>query len=218
MGSPEEAVRAELGVTRIVPSHKPLGDSLVANGLGGRTTMNFDPTYYDDLRREPHDPETKRLRSQLQKKLLEFGGERVVWLQNEPYLGQLVEKGTLFREPVRRKRGRRNDCHLNAAKHWGKDVQHTAIVSGYGLDEGLWLQHSWVLTRGKIYETTTRREKYFGIVLDPIQALTFWYASCLVVEYPDPASAAGWMEKYPGPAQLLKEFFASYAEPTVTKL
>jgi hypothetical protein len=49
----------------------------------------------------------------------------------------------------------------------------TGIETGYALDEGLWLQHSWGIQREGILETTVLREKYFGILFWSVVADAF---------------------------------------------
>jgi len=133
-------------------------------------------------------PEHQKLRAELEKKLLAIGGERVVWRDHEPDLAELVSRGRLFTEPVRLRRGRQSACHCNSAKLWCKDIAGTTLVTGYGLSgDLLWRQHSWVVQKGALVETTELREKYFGIVLEDMQAVRFWLAAAPASEQPDPS-------------------------------
>lgn len=48
------------------------------------------------------------------------------------------------------------------------------IGSGYALSaDGLWRQHSWGILRDGILETTERRIKYFGLILQDERANRF---------------------------------------------
>lgn len=40
-------------------------------------------------------------------------------------------------------------------------------MTGWALtkNDGMWRQHTWGLINGEIIETTTKRSKYFGVVL-----------------------------------------------------
>ena len=63
-------------------------------------------------------------------------------------------------------------CHENAANLVISDPDNLVLETGYALsDDGLWRQHSWVVTRRKsaVIETTVQRYRYFGIPL-PVEA------------------------------------------------
>ncbi len=61
----------------------------------------------------------------------------------------------------------RNGCHQNVASLWKSPKRGIiGVATGYALSEdGLWRQHSWGLLRDGVLETTERRDKYFGILL-----------------------------------------------------
>jgi hypothetical protein len=123
---------------------------------------------------EPHDPETQRSWSDLKQKLLQIGGERVIWLNHEPHLDDLLARGQLLHDPVKIRKGQPNSCHENSAKLWAKDAVRTQICVGYGLNDGIWRQHTWASRDGSLLETTVKREHYFGIVLSDVEALSLW--------------------------------------------
>jgi hypothetical protein len=100
-------------------------------------------------------------------------------------LTDLVSKGQVFDQPVKSRKMTANRCHENAATIWAKDLKHTRIVTGYALSvDGLWRQHSWVLKKDKLYETTVSRDKYFGIILDEVESAKFWVVNVLVNNRP----------------------------------
>ena len=157
-------------------------------------------------RTEPEiDAAHQQLRDQLEQKLLSLGGKRVIWRAVEPDLPELLERGQLFAEPVKLRRGRQGGCHENAAKLWAKDVHRTRLLTGYGLsDDGLWRQHSWVVQKGVLLETTRKRTLYFGIALDPEPALKFWFENYANVYYWNEQDYE-WIGKYPGPLAIVKQ-------------
>lgn len=152
-----------------------------------------------------------RQRAKLERRLLALGGRRVVWRDCEPHLTQLIAQGQPFTEPVRMRQGKPCRCHENAAALWAKDVDGTELATGYGLsDDGLWRQHSWVRKDNLLYETTERRDQYFGVVLGTVDALRFWFANWKV--YHDPDSTAGmdrWAKQFPGLLPLIEECVAN---------
>lgn len=137
--------------------------------------------------RLPKDKETRKLWSQLTKKLLAIDGKEVIWSWREPHLIHLLSNGQLCEQAVRMRRGEPIRCHYNAAKLWAKDITSTQLVTGYGFTraDGLWRQHSWIVKGDKLLETTVKRDKYYGVVLTPCEALQFWFDNYVRREYPD---------------------------------
>jgi hypothetical protein len=92
----------------------------------------------------------------LRDRLLEHGGERVVFVGPERDLDVLLEHGAIFTtEGLRMRRGERGRCHTNAARLWWKSRGRIRIATGYALHEdGLWRAHSRGLQDGRIIETT----------------------------------------------------------------
>ncbi len=118
-------------------------------------------------------PELQQKYAALENRLLAYGGSRMVYLP-EPHLVGLLSHGQVFDGRVVLKRGLPNRCHENVAALWNKNRSTSAIVTGYALsDDGLWRQHSWLLRKQHVIETTMRRERYFGVVLDLGESLRF---------------------------------------------
>jgi hypothetical protein len=71
-------------------------------------------------------------------------------------------------------------CHVNVARRWkAKNDGLVGVGTGYALSgDGLWRQHSWGIRRDGILETTTRREKYFGVRLKAKEADSFARCNC----------------------------------------
>jgi hypothetical protein len=60
-----------------------------------------------------------------------------------------------------------NKCHGNVAAAWRqREPDMVGIGTGYSLSpDKLWRQHSWGVLRNGLLETTEKRLKYFGILL-----------------------------------------------------
>jgi hypothetical protein len=108
----------------------------------------------------------------LEQKLLRHGGRRMVY-RIESDLEPLLERGEAFDGPTDFVPGKLHYCHTNVAQFWMRNREALAIVTGYALSEdGLWRQHSWLLRRNptagqcRVIETTIRRIKYFGFILN----------------------------------------------------
>jgi hypothetical protein len=109
-------------------------------------------------------------------RLLALGGARVAvqfmdagacWLILRD--GQAVAPAGLIQRP-----GRANHCHTNCSAAWEADPDRLRIQTGFGLLEGVWRRHTWLLDRaGRVIETTVPQELYFGAVLDAEQARSF---------------------------------------------
>jgi hypothetical protein len=87
----------------------------------------------------------------------------------------LLECGFLIDGPITTYKMAPSSCHRNVATLWKQRQQGiVAIASGYALsDDGLWRQHSWGILRDGVLETTEQRSKYFGIVLQGLEADLF---------------------------------------------
>jgi hypothetical protein len=65
-------------------------------------------------------------------------------------------------------------CHTNSAKLWRRHPKKYKLATGYGLDEDIWIGHSWLLNAKKqIVETTYPFELYYGVVMDTVEAEKF---------------------------------------------
>jgi len=111
---------------------------------------------------------------ELRERLLEQGGERVMFLFPEPDIVLILEHGSLFNtDGLRMQTGglhvERGDPHLpdeNTARLWWQSQGRIRFGSGYALlESGLWVKHWWGLEVGRIVETTVRFQLYFGVVL-----------------------------------------------------
>ena len=115
----------------------------------------------------------------LEQKLLAQGGTRLVY-RLEPDLEPLLRRGEVFDELVELVPGELHTCHANAARLWQENREALALVTGYALSEdGLWRQHSWVMRKQptaeqcRLIETTVKRVKYFGFLLNEVEAEAF---------------------------------------------
>src|SRR5262245_3929361 len=131
----------------------------------------------------------------LRKKLLAVGGKQVEEPDGVP-ASRLLRRGRLFRQPVRMRRGERHACHRKPAGGWAQDVARYTLCSGYGLADGRWLTHSWVLDGEVIVETTYRMEAYYGVAYSSREACDSWYWNFL-------------RQRHPGPSMLLQSLFAA---------
>jgi len=106
------------------------------------------------------------------KKLLSIGGKRVVEVYEED-LDKLLERGKVIAGKPRliTKGMQPSRCHQNSVYYHDKHIEKKPdlkIVTGWGLseDDGLWRQHTWLVNRNEIIETTVIRQVYFGFVLE----------------------------------------------------
>lgn len=114
--------------------------------------------------------------------LLSGGGHEVVGaMETDEEIGRLVEGGLFISgKPGRLERGRTSACHENAARAWAKSPATRRLFTGYALtqNDGLWRQHSWNVDRkGRVIETTTPRELYYGYELIGPEAALFALAN-----------------------------------------
>jgi hypothetical protein len=70
--------------------------------------------------------------------------------------------------------GTASDCHANVVALL-RSGEVVALGTGYGLNGGLWREHSWAWrAEGRLVETTQPRECYFGVRMDGSRAQ--WFA------------------------------------------
>jgi len=99
--------------------------------------------------------------------LLRIGGQAIVAPSNnyESDLKVLIASGRVIRAIQEIVPMEDNACHVNAANLFRKSSKpNFGIGTGYGLNGGLWRQHTWAMDDNKIVETTTSREIYFGVL------------------------------------------------------
>jgi hypothetical protein len=93
----------------------------------------------------------------------------------DPQLGELLDRGRYFPAAGALMRlGEPSACHANGAMMFVQSRGEVRLASGYALSpDGLWRQHSWGMDveDGRILETTDRRVRYYGYVLDDAQTV-----------------------------------------------
>ena len=121
-------------------------------------------------------PELKRLKALL----LRLGGTALVAPPKpDQDLPMLLEQGFVTSGPIKLKEMKSNSCHQNVASLWPKRrFGLVGIATGYALtNDGLWRQHSWGVLRNGVLETTAKRLKYFGVVLQGDRADFFVFSN-----------------------------------------
>ncbi len=154
------------------------------------------------------------VRNRLERKLLSFGGSSVIWQGFDPQAALVANKGHIFDQRVRMKRGIPHRCHENAAELWALAMDKYQLVTGYGLSGDKWFAHSWVVDGKYLYETTGRLDRYFGVKLEPLLAHKFWFDNFYAHYYLDREPSPGFWQDRPGivalfeaAAQMPKEEF-----------
>lgn len=116
----------------------------------------------------------------LRNKLLSFGGNIACMQLNDMHYDAIMQRGQYwYGIGVHKKKGYVNQCHYNSCVLWDKNKGKMSIATGYALSkDGCWRQHSWVVeplkTKYRIWETTTDRIAYFGVVLTPEECEEFY--------------------------------------------
>jgi hypothetical protein len=115
-------------------------------------------------------------RDNLRTRLLDIGGQEVVFFGTEFDLDALLARGRDFsgeRVEARVILGP-SMCHHSASLDWLASRGRVEIATGYALsDDGLWRQHSWGLQEGRVIESTASRVGYLGFVLADEEAERF---------------------------------------------
>ena len=112
----------------------------------------------------------------LRRLLLGTGGiELVAPPKPDPDVPLLIGAGFVMAGPVQCEAMGQSACHENVSRVWkAKRQDLTGIGTGYALSgDGFWRQHSWVVRREGILETTRERAMYFGILLQGPDADSF---------------------------------------------
>jgi hypothetical protein len=105
--------------------------------------------------------------------LLSFSGDFIVAPpRQDPDVPKLLKSGFLMSGPILMKPMKASMCHQNIAAIWRKGRKGVVgVATGYALSEdGLWRQHSWAVMRDGVLESTEKRLKYFGILLQDSEA------------------------------------------------
>lgn len=137
--------------------------------------MNFKPKLSgnETLNQRWRSGEYDNLLS-LRKILLSISGKEMVPAR-EPYLDKIVTDGSVI-EPMDIVviKGQDSECHQNSALLYQNDARVNKIGTGWALSkDGLWRQHSWGMKNSELIETTTKRTKYYGILLKNTEAENF---------------------------------------------
>jgi hypothetical protein len=114
--------------------------------------------------------------TELKRLLLKIGGDFLVAPPRpDSDLTSLLRSGFVMHGPVTLNTMATSACHQNAAAIWRSRKSNViGIATGYALSrDGLWRQHSWVVLRDGLLETTVKRTKYFGILLQDSHADRF---------------------------------------------
>jgi hypothetical protein len=125
----------------------------------------------------------------LRNTLLKHGGKEIVVSPDrpDPDLPALLDHGYLMTSSVvcKSKDMEDNRCHQNigrlwVARSWSSDAEENksdpliGIATGYCLNGELWGQHSWGVRKSlKLVESLGKRDLYFGILLQGIEADVF---------------------------------------------
>jgi hypothetical protein len=109
----------------------------------------------------------------LEVKLLSAGGDSVCY-SAEPHLTEIIERGIFFPGKSRTIKGAPSHCHGNVSILWS-EIEGFKIATGWALTkDGMWRQHSWGRIDGILtIETTVKRSRYFGFVLNDSEAKDF---------------------------------------------
>jgi hypothetical protein len=114
--------------------------------------------------------------TELKRLLLKIDGDFLVAPPKpDSHLALLLRSGFVMHGPVTLKITATSACHQNAAAIWRSHKSNVVgIATGYALTrDGLWRQHSWVVLRDGLLETTVKRTKYFGVLLQDSHADRF---------------------------------------------
>lgn len=113
-----------------------------------------------------------RMLKDLEKRLLSFGGNNVMFEVLDSDTPRILERGQFwYNDKVVWLPHRANQCHQNSCDLWVENKDATTIATGYALSEdGLWRCHSWVIKfnaqSARVVETTPcRRKAYFGYAM-----------------------------------------------------
>jgi hypothetical protein len=121
---------------------------------------------------------SSKLKERLKIKLLSFGGKDVkLGLDTEEEQLRMLNGGKIYNDKINYVSGSPNQCHRNVSDKYQKSSNHGfKIVSGYGLCDDTWIQHSWGHNRNGIIETTmVKFDLYYGYELTPEESDEFCF-------------------------------------------
>src|SRR5690348_1409497 len=114
-----------------------------------------------------------RVSSRLEERLLGIAGDKVAPVP-EPHLGIILDRGREFPTTrLQKTRGEINGCHRNSALYYARWPGKGQLVVGYYLSGGIWRSHTFLWTGRNIIETVAPGERYYGAVLNPVEAVRF---------------------------------------------
>lgn len=120
-------------------------------------------------------------------RLLRLGGEEVIHREGETPIPELLTRGQLFTLPVKQRQSTGKHHRSKAAGLWGRSVNKYQLVLGYALHGDSWVKHSWVTDGKVLYDPSDPADAYFGVVLEPQEAVKIWFGNYLPDRYPGPA-------------------------------
>ena len=122
---------------------------------------------------------------ELKNRLLNIGGEAVVFFDEDIDKDKIITRGESFIHPqIKIMRGAISHCHSNSSEIWSKKQKSRNLYTGYALSiDGIWRQHSWVMEGLILIETTIAREAYYGFRMERYEA-EFFCMSNSAVRYP----------------------------------
>jgi hypothetical protein len=202
--SRRKAVNAKLSLIALVVACWP-GDFEIRGAPLEKNRMTRTRTTREEAREARPKTTPARLRRRLEGKLLPLGGTRVACPMYDPDAALIAAQGQLFTQPVRMRRGAPHRCHGNAAVLWARAMDRYQLATGYALSGGVWVSHSWVVDGKNLHETTCRFDRYFGVVLGRIRALSSWMRNFFTPYYPDLNPPAEFWEDRPGIPDLCRQ-------------
>jgi len=129
--------------------------------------IKTDPPDREWLERAIEHTRGRGSHPELKEILLDIGGWAACVPRIEPDIEKIMTRGRRFPGKSIMMKGEPSQCHSNSAFCWDANREACSICTGYALTrDGMWRQHSWILTRdGLVVETTMKRVQYFGYIM-----------------------------------------------------
>lgn len=124
--------------------------------------------------------EVNTLEDKLNTRLLSVGGDDVkLGLDTEEEQKRMLNDGRIYSEKINFVSGESNQCHRNVSDRYRKFSKNGfKIVTGYALNNGVWLQHSWGFNDNEIIETTKIKfTTYYGYELTSEESNDFCFSN-----------------------------------------